>query len=648
MKFKNRLFTSFSLILLIFGAFGFLTLWQTRNMANTYNRMKKFDINAIKTIEKISGLLLRIRSVEGEILAASNEKIINKGINDINEFFKQIKKTIPAYKKVVEDESQIELIDQFDELCDRHIKFNEELVRAKISAQNTVESLQVIFNNFQRDYEAMQLIMENIKTQEFNNLIGKTEKNIVFYDNIIFERFIIFVALMVIGFLIVFYFSEKFSYAFDRVDDRFRVEKLKANMLNLLREHVEETDYPKLLYMISKGVNASFVTVFVKQSPDTKTDSYIKSNSFPELEALSSSGDDDWNIESFDVFFKHIEKVKEPVGYETARFFGGESGDMSGFSGAQKKFVENLRAKSINTILIYPVLKDSAVAKYFVFYFRDDVGFILSSKLDLIEELLREAEQLTDNINLLKELHDKNALLYSQNVELDAYASTVSHDLKNPLNAVSGYYQMLRIKIEKLASGGNVDIGEVKEYIEKGYRASTIMKNLIDDILVFSRIKDASFKIEIVNVGDILSMVLKIFEDQIQNSGIEIAVQSEQPDIYADKNSIERVFTNLISNSIKYIGQAENKKINILWEENPREHKFTVSDNGLGIARVYHKNIFTPFYRTKENVAIEGTGLGLAITKKIIEKHGGKIWFESDNMAGSSFYFTIPKTPKIS
>ncbi|HNY13544.1 MAG TPA: HAMP domain-containing sensor histidine kinase, partial [Candidatus Wallbacteria bacterium] len=325
----------------------------------------------------------------------------------------------------------------------------------------------------------------------------------------------------------------------------------------------------------------------------------------------------------------------------------GNLGDATEFGEAQKKFVENLRSKNITAIVIYPILKDANIIKYYVIYFRETVKFILDSKLKLIGELITEAELLIDNMDLLKELKNKNELLYDQNIELDAYASTVSHDLKNPLTAVLGYYQMLNVKIGKLIAGGAADassIGELKEFVEKGYRASNIMKNLIDDILTFSRIKDTSFKIEKFNVGDIFSVIFKLFEDQMRRLGIELSIAEKPPDIYADKNSIERVFTNLVSNSIKYIGQGEGKKINIRWEEDAYKYKFTISDNGIGIAKIYQKNIFTPFYRTKENVGIEGTGLGLAITKKIIEKHGGKIWFESRSLEGSSFYFTIPKS----
>ncbi len=623
-----------------------MTMWQTKNMANIYNRIKEFDINAIKAVENISRSLVKIRSLEGEILSASNEKTINKDINDINELFKLIKKTIPVYKKITEDEKQLELINQLDELCDRHVKFNDEFVKEKMTAKNTIESLQSILNNFRSDYESMQLIIENIKFQEFNNLVGKTEKNILFYDNIIFERIIIFIAISVIGFLIAFYFSEKISYAFDQIDNRFKIEKLKTNMFDILRGGIEEIDYPKLLYMISNALNACMVSVFVRASGDINIDSHKKSNSFSEFEAFSAVDDDDWKIEAFAPLFNHVEKVKEPVIYEASRFLKGALGDPAGFSAEQKKFVENLSAKNIGAILIYPILKDSKIVKYYAFYFRETARSILNSKLDLIGELIREAELLIDNMDLLKELKNKNELLYDQNIELDAYASTVSHDLKNPLNAVFGYYQMLGVKIEKLNAGSALDASSIKElngFVEKGYRASNMMKNLIEDILAFSHIKVASFKIEKFNVGDTLSSVSKIFEDQIKQSEIEFIIPEKLPDIYADKNSIERVFINLVSNAIKYIGQGDRKKISIRWEEEANKHKFTVSDNGIGIARIYQKNIFAPFYRTKENAGAEGTGLGLAITRKIIEKHGGKIWFESSSMEGSSFHFTIPR-----
>jgi len=645
LNFRNRLYISFSLIFLIFGTFSFLTMWQTKNIASSYDLIKKYDINAIKTIENISRALVKIKSVEGALIAASNEIIIKNHVNEINHLFKLIEKNISAYKIVAEAENKLELINQLDGLCGNYMKFNDELIREKKTVSGAPQTLREILNNFQGDYDSMQLVIENIKTQEFNDLIARTEKHIQHYDNIIFERLVIFIAITVTGFLIVFYFSEKFSFAFDQMDERVKIEKLRVKMLDLLRDRLENPDYPKLLYMISKAFNACFVSVFMRTSETSKIVPFEKINSFSEFEAFSTVGDEDWKIESFDKLFRHVENVKEAVIYETSRFFDGGLVDMSGFNAEQKKFAENLRAKKINAILVYPILKDLKIIKHYVFYFKETAEQVSISKLGLIGELIREAELLLDNIDLLKELHDKNELLYDKNIELDAYASTVSHDLKNPLNAVSGYYQLLALKIENLQDGRLVDISvikELKELIEKGGRASEIMKNLIEDILVFSRIKDEAFKIEKFNAGEVIADIASMFASQIDHRGIKLDLPRIQPDIYADKSSIERVFTNLVSNSIKYIGQGDNKKINIRCEEIPGGHKFTVSDNGTGIAKIYQKNLFTPFYRTKENPGIEGTGLGLAITKKIIERHGGKIWFQSGSLEGSSFHFTIP------
>ena len=128
----------------------------------------------------------------------------------------------------------------------------------------------------------------------------------------------------------------------------------------------------------------------------------------------------------------------------------------------------------------------------------------------------------------------------------------------------------------------------------------------------------------------------------MEEKRIELVVTEDLPPIYCDGERIYQVFENLLINAIKYMGDTEDPKIEIGYEDNEAFHQFYVRDNGIGIDAKYHEKVFEMFHRLREVEKEEGTGLGLAIVERIVNNHRGRVWVESEPEKGSTFYFTIP------
>jgi two-component system sensor kinase len=249
--------------------------------------------------------------------------------------------------------------------------------------------------------------------------------------------------------------------------------------------------------------------------------------------------------------------------------------------------------------------------------------------------------EVTSTIQSLKTLSTKlEQKVKERTEELESFAYSVSHDLKAPLRGIDGFSSVLLEDYEdKLDDTG-------KHYLRRIGASSKNMGVLIDDLLQYSRIGRISYPRKNVNASEIVEQVLKELRYQLDEKNIELVVQEDLPTVYCNKDRIAEVFTNLISNSIKFIGDKENPKIEIGCEDKGDHYEFYVRDSGIGFDMKYHDKIFEIFQRLHPPEEYKGTGVGLAIVKKIIERHDGKIWAESKEGVGSTFYFTIPKGGK--
>lgn len=219
--------------------------------------------------------------------------------------------------------------------------------------------------------------------------------------------------------------------------------------------------------------------------------------------------------------------------------------------------------------------------------------------------------------------------------DLDKFAYAASHDLQEPLRTVGSYAQLLAKRYKgKLGQDADEFIG----YMVGGVNR---MHTLLNDMLAFSRVTQNQNKaFERTQLDAVLETSLMNLELTIKESGAEVMSSSSLPTVMCDETQIAQVFQNLIGNAIKYKGEAQ-PRIEISSERRDSEWIIGVKDNGIGIDPQYHDRIFGIFKRLHGR-ELPGTGMGLAICKRIVERHGGRIWVESEAGQGAMFRFTLP------
>jgi PAS domain S-box-containing protein len=227
--------------------------------------------------------------------------------------------------------------------------------------------------------------------------------------------------------------------------------------------------------------------------------------------------------------------------------------------------------------------------------------------------------------------------LERSNKELENFAHIASHDLQEPLRAITAYTHLLK---EEYSSNFDADAQEYMSYITDG---AARMRQLIQDLLTYSRVNSRELTLTSVDCNLIISQVINNLKVSIAESNATITYDS-LPTVNADRNQLLQLFQNLISNAIKFRG-SEEPKIHICAFKSSQEIKncwlFSVRDNGIGIKAQYLERIFEIFRRLHTYDELPGTGIGLAICKKIVEHHDGRIWAESEFGSGSTFYFTL-------
>jgi PAS domain S-box-containing protein len=225
--------------------------------------------------------------------------------------------------------------------------------------------------------------------------------------------------------------------------------------------------------------------------------------------------------------------------------------------------------------------------------------------------------------------------LARSNVELERFAYVASHDLQEPMRTVRSFAQLLQRRCGDQITG---DAAEYLRFITDGVQR---MQTLINDLLTYSRVSSQGGAFGPADSNQIVKMVLESLQASIGSARAEVTADP-LPTVFGDATQLGQVFQNLIVNAIKFHGQAP-PRIHVSAKEAPGEWVFSVRDNGIGIAPEYFERIFVIFQRLHTIEEYGGTGIGLAICKKIVERHGGRIWVESTVGEGSRFYFSIPK-----
>lgn len=236
-----------------------------------------------------------------------------------------------------------------------------------------------------------------------------------------------------------------------------------------------------------------------------------------------------------------------------------------------------------------------------------------------------------------RELKETAARLARSNADLEQFAYVTSHDLKEPLRAISGSVQVLQARMgERLGS-------DAEEILRHTVDGANRMQTLIDDLLTYSRLTTREAPLTPTDLDQVFDEVLANLEVPIRESKA-VVTHDPLPTIPVDRTQLLQVFQNLVSNGIKYRSER-TPKIHVGAEDRGREWRFSVRDNGIGIAPQYADRIFKIFQRLHTRKDYPGTGIGLAVCKKVVERHGGRIWVESEPEEGSTFFFTIPKGP---
>jgi light-regulated signal transduction histidine kinase (bacteriophytochrome) len=186
---------------------------------------------------------------------------------------------------------------------------------------------------------------------------------------------------------------------------------------------------------------------------------------------------------------------------------------------------------------------------------------------------------------------------------------------------------------------------KAQSYLNQIMECSIRAKSLVEDLRELSKSGELSLEFEEVSSKEIVENVKTVFHEMIDNHRLQIEVVGELPVIVCDKKAIYRVFENLTGNAVKYMGEKDDARIEIGYEDKGDFHKFYLKDNGVGIDPKDQAKIFRKFHRLKEAKEKKGTGLGLAIVKRIIESHRGRIWVESEKGEGATFFFTLAKNP---
>jgi len=289
------------------------------------------------------------------------------------------------------------------------------------------------------------------------------------------------------------------------------------------------------------------------------------------------------------------------------------------------------RPLNLLTIAAKAISEGNYSTPKFIDVYRDDELGELANAFNMMTAEVHHTWQNLDN-----KVKERTSQLERVNKELEAFSYSVSHDLRTPLRAVSGYSIMLKEDYEKkLDAEGRRIIGNI-------ITNARMMGQLIDDLLAFSRLGKkelTSTKVDMQLLA--ISVVNELLQNDLEKDyKINIGIL---PPIEADPGMIKQVLINLLNNAIKYSSKKAKPEIEIGSEDEETRTIYYIKDNGVGFDMAYAGKLFGVFQRLHSQEEFEGTGVGLALVKRIIDKHNGEVWADGQENVGATFYFSLPK-----
>jgi signal transduction histidine kinase len=256
---------------------------------------------------------------------------------------------------------------------------------------------------------------------------------------------------------------------------------------------------------------------------------------------------------------------------------------------------------------------------------------------NILEKKLAEEQLRLFNTQLEERVKQRTIELEAANKELEAFSYTVSHDLRSPLRAIGGYsHILLNDFAEDLPA-------PARSFLDNIIASTNQMSTLIDGLLTFSRTSRAEIHRQAIDTNALAAEAWQAILAESPHQSIDFHC-ADLPPCRADRTLLRQVFVNLLSNAVKYSRNSDPAKIEINWLQQRKEIVYFVRDNGAGFDMKYSNKLFGVFQRLHHADEFEGTGIGLATSQRIVHRHGGKIWAESERGKGATFYFTIEST----